>query len=107
MAERNRTPNSSWKDEERFWRENYNTRPYVQQGREFEEYRPGYQYGFESASRLEGRSWNDSERELSEGWNGYEGRGDTDSTWENIKDSVRDAWNRVRGEDDTTPHRGS
>lgn len=98
MAEQNRTPRN-WQDEERYWRENYRSRPYVQQGREFEEYKPAYQYGYESASRFEGRSWNDSERELREGWGRYEGRGKSDSTWENIKDTVRDAWDRVRGDE--------
>lgn len=101
MAERHKRPGTprSWQEEESYWRENYRTRPYVGEGRDFEEYRPAYRYGFESANRLQDRSWNDAERELREGWSRYEGRGDSQSTWENIKDSVRDAWDRVRGED--------
>jgi hypothetical protein len=106
MAERNRTPGSSdWQNEERFWRENYHTRPYVQEGRDFEEYRPGYQYGYESANRLTGRSWTDSERDLREGWESYDAGSHDKSAWESIKETVRDAWDRVRGEDDEHRHR--
>jgi hypothetical protein len=99
MADRDRTTGrSDWQSEERYWKDNFRNRPYVQKGREFDEYRPGYQYGVESASRYQGRSWNEAEPELRSGWDRYENK--NESTWEQIKDSVRDAWNRVTGGDD-------
>jgi hypothetical protein len=93
MADRN-TP-LSWNDEDLYWQSNYRTRPYVSGSTEYARYRPGYRYGYESASRYHGRHWNDIEPELSRGWSSYEHRGT--STWEQVKDAVRDAWDRVMG----------
>jgi hypothetical protein len=90
MADRNFT----WDDEDAYWRTNYRNRPYGASG-DYENFRPGYRFGFESASRYHGRDWNDIEPELRTGWNAYEHRGT--STWEQVKDAVRDAWNRVTG----------
>lgn len=92
-----REPGSSWNDESRWWRENWQSRPYVREGRRFEDYEPGYRYGFESASRQQGRSWDEAEPELRAGWDRYEHKGR--STWEEIKDSVRDAWEHLTGSD--------
>ena|ERR1044071_3245225 len=82
-----------WDTEERWWRDNWSTRPYVRADRGFEYYRPGYRYGFESANRYSGRAWNDVEGDLRSGWDRFEHR--AQSTWENVKDAVRDAWDRV------------
>ena len=82
-----------WSTEERYWRDTWRTRPYVKADQGFDYYSPGYRYGFESASRYRGRNWNDVETDLRTGWDRFEHRGQ--STWENIKDAVRDAWNRV------------
>lgn len=84
----------SWEDEDRYWEGNYRSRPYGASG-DYSTYRPGYRYGFESASRHSGRDWNDVEGDLQSGWNTYEHRGS--STWEQVKDAVRDAWDRVTG----------
>jgi hypothetical protein len=86
---------AEWREEERWWREHYAERPYVERGRDFVYYRPAYQYGFESARRHRDRRWNDMEADLRSGWDQYEHRGN--STWNDIKESVRDAWERVAG----------
>jgi hypothetical protein len=90
MADRNFT----WDDEDAYWRTNYFNRPYGASG-DYERFRPGYRFGFESAARYHGRDWNDIEPELRTGWDAYEHRGT--SSWEQVKDAVRDAWNRVTG----------
>lgn len=82
-----------WTTEEDYWRDNWQSRPYASADRGFDYYRPAYRYGFESARTYRGRQWNDLESDLRTGWDRYEGRGQ--STWENIKEAVRDAWNRV------------
>jgi hypothetical protein len=38
------------------------------------------------------------ESDLRTGWDKYEHRLSGGSTWENIKDAVRDAWHRVTGQ---------
>lgn len=84
----------SWEDEDRYWESNYRNRPYGSSG-DYNTYRPGYRYGYESAGRYSGRDWNEVERDLQSGWNSYEHRGT--STWEQVKGAVRDAWDRVTG----------
>jgi hypothetical protein len=84
-----------WGTEEQYWRNSFTTRPYVNADRGFDFYKPGYRYGYESATRYRGRNWNDVEGDLRTGWDKYEHRGQ--GAWENVKDAVRDAWNRVTG----------
>ena len=84
----------TWDEEEKYWRTNYRDRPYAA-GRDYDFYRPGYRYGYEAANRYQNRSWNDVESDLARDWSSYEHRGT--STWEHIKDAVRDAWDRVTG----------
>ena len=83
-----------WDDEDAYWRTNYRDRPYGSSG-DYERFQPGYRFGFESASRYHGREWNDIEPELASSWGKYEHRGE--STWEQVKGAVRDAWDRVTG----------
>ena len=52
-------------------------------------------YGFESADRYHGKSWADVERDLERGWDSYKLRGEL--AWMEIKDAVRDAWDRATG----------
>jgi hypothetical protein len=85
-----------WTDEDAYWRANYSNRPYASSAnRDYDYFQPGYRYGYESANRYQGRSWSDIESDLSRNWGTYEHRGN--STWENVKDAVRDAWDRVTG----------
>ena len=87
---------TEWKDEDAYWREHYRTRPYASTGTyEYSFYQPGYRYGYEAANRYSGRQWNDVEADLARGWHTFEHR--TESTWEQIKDAARDAWDRVMG----------
>ena len=50
-----------------------------------------------AAGRLEDRPWEEIEAELEAGWDRYEHRIDATSTWHDIRDAVRDAWDRARG----------
>src|SRR5687768_512600 len=95
MAETRTGATLDWKTEEDYWRSNYSNRPYVGANKDFDYWRPGYRYGYESATKHQGRNWNDVENDLRTGWNRYEHRGK--AAWEQIKDAVRDGWNRVTG----------
>lgn len=115
MADTNRRTESSgaraskadtndWSIDDAFWLSNYSTRPYASDDRPYEHYQPAYRYGFESANKYRGREWNDTEAELRSGWDRYEHRNASNkSTWDEIKDATKDAWDRVRGRGD--PHR--
>lgn len=88
---------TDWTDERSYWEQNYRSRPYVRSDTEFGAYEPGYRYGFESAQRHRGRDWHEVEPELERDWERYEHGGETRSKWQDIKASVRDAWDRVTG----------
>ena len=96
----------TWDQEDLWWRDNFSARPYAT-GRTYEEFRPAYRYGFEAGSHHLGRNWNDVENDLRTGWDKYEGRSSTRSTWESVKDAVRDAWHRVTGQKDLEVERMS
>lgn len=89
-----RTDAFDWNAEDEYWRTNYRTRPYVSGGT-YDEYRPGYRFGVESAGRYHGRTWDEVEPNLRSDWDRYEHRGQ--STWEQMKSAVRDAWDRMMG----------
>ena len=89
---------AAWETEDNYWNENFSSRPYTIGADYYDRFRPAYRYGFESATRLGERSWEEVEADLRSGWNRYEHRIDDTSTWDDIKDAVRDAWDRVRGE---------
>lgn len=57
--------------------------------------RRGIATRYESANKYRGRAWNDVERDLERDWNTYSYRGK--STWQQVKDAARDAWDRVTG----------
>ena len=86
---------AGWLAESEFWRGNYRSRPYADAGRDYEHYESAYRYGFESADRYHGKSWADVERDLERGWDSYKLRGEL--AWMEIKDAVRDAWDRATG----------
>jgi hypothetical protein len=86
-----------WDTEDQYWRSNYSSRPYAGSSGRYEDWQPAYRYGFESANRHQGRPWEDVEHDLRSGWESYEHRGGSRSTWEQVKDAVRDGWNRLTG----------
>lgn len=95
MADTRTGATLDWTTEEEYWRTNYMNRPYVGMNRDFDYWRPGYRYGYDSAQRYRGRAWDDVESDLRTGWDKFEHRGRT--TWEQIKDAVRDGWDRIVG----------
>ncbi len=79
--------------EDAYWRDNYKTRPYATAGTSYDQYRPAYQYGWESAGRFRGRKFDDVEPELSRDWG--TARGGSSLEWERAKHATRDAWKRL------------
>jgi hypothetical protein len=89
---------ASWETEDNFWHENFSSRPYAIGPDYYDRFRPGYRYGFESAQHHLGRGWDEAEPDLQRGWETYEHRGHAPSAWDEIRDAVRDAWDRVVGQ---------
>ena len=87
--------NLDWSGHDTFWRDNYGARPYTQADRNYEYYQPAYKYGHESAFFYGDRAWDqDVEDDLARGWE--QARGDSTCTWDEVKDAVRDAYERAR-----------
>src|SRR5262245_45693256 len=55
--------------EERWWRENYASRPYIAEGMAWEDYEPAYQYGMRRYVQSDHpREWAEVESEMGGGW---------------------------------------
>lgn len=80
--------------EDSYWEKNYKTRPYAANSQvEYKDYRPAYRYGWESASRAQGKSFDDMAPALERDWNKV--RSGSSLEWDRAKDAARDAWDRV------------
>jgi hypothetical protein len=95
MAETRTGSTVDWTTEEVYSRNNYKTRPYIGTNQDFTYWSPGYRYGYDSAVKYRGKTWNEVEADLRNAWDRVEYRGQR--TWDQIKDAVRDGWNRVTG----------
>ena len=82
-------------EEDTYWRSNYQGRPYVAPGSEYEDYQGAYQYGWESRGRYQDKNWDDVQGDLEAGW--AKTKHGTHMTWEKAKHAARDAWDRLSG----------
>ncbi|WP_242065312.1 YsnF/AvaK domain-containing protein [Trichocoleus sp. FACHB-262] len=89
--------------EDDYWRNNYNSRPYVEPGHTYDDYKPAYQTGYEGYGlhANTGRKFDEIEPDLR---NHYETRqGNAGLGWDKAKHAARDAWdkveNKVKGSD--------
>lgn len=87
-------------EDDRYWRESHGSKPLANAASNYEEYQPAYQYGTDAARRLQGKTWNDAEGHLEQGWD--KAKGSSSLTWTHVKDAVRDAWHRITGDADHT-----
>jgi hypothetical protein len=79
--------------EDAYWREHYASRPYVEKGAAYEDYRPAYRYGWESHDKHQGGTWDNIESKMKSGWN--KSRGESKLTWDRARGAVRDAYDRT------------
>lgn len=81
--------------QDRYWRQDYPTRPYVPEGASYDDYGPAYRHGCRAALHSpEPREWPAAEDELARSWEAA--RGTSRLGWEEARPAVRDAWERVR-----------
>lgn len=90
--------------EDAYWRENFRSRPYIDESATYDEYRPAYRYGWESFGKHTGRKWDEVESDLSDGWETSRER--SNLGWDKAKHAARDAWHRLQDtSSDQPPHR--
>ncbi|MEW6708006.1 MAG: hypothetical protein AB1430_24430 [Pseudomonadota bacterium] len=81
--------------ENEFWRTNWQTRPYIDQGFTYDkDYGPAYRHGVDAYMRYPERHFDEIETDLSEGWRSA--RGESRLEWEHARPAARDAWERVK-----------
>ena len=80
--------------EDVFWRENYRSAPYFEQGTTYADYQTAYRAGYEGFDRYghSGHSYSDIEENLQRD---YENDQTGSLPWEKAKYAVRDAWYRA------------
>lgn len=78
--------------EDRYWRDNYQSRPYVENST-YDDFGPAYAYGVHSHSRYPGRTFDEVEADLGRDWSTT--RGSSTLGWDRAKHASRDAWQRV------------
>jgi hypothetical protein len=82
------------------WRQRWQTR-YGTSGGRWEEYEPGYRFGYEMANdaRFRDRDFSAVEPELRREFPSWSERSGyrNDSAWDRFRDSVREAWDEARG----------
>ena len=79
--------------EDAYWRDNYMTRDYIDRAASYSDYRPAYQYGWESYSKYRNQRFDDVESDLERGWD--KARGNSSLAWNKAKNATKDAWHRV------------
>ena len=79
--------------EDTYWRDNYQSRPYIDATYGYDDYGPAYRYAADSYDNYRGRSFDDVEGDLSAGWERAKGK--SRLAWEHAKAAVRDAWDRL------------
>lgn len=92
-----------------YWRENYQSRSYVQKNEPYETYQPAYQAGYEGYTRhgSSGKPYDEIEPDLRQDYEVHHAGG-SGLSWDQAKHAVRDAWERVEnavpGKDDDRTH---
>jgi hypothetical protein len=87
-----------------YWRTNHTSRPYYSGDYDYDkDYAPAYRFGREARHRYHDRDWDDNlEAEMKQEWSEF--KAESSLKWEQAKDAVRDAWNRVTGRTTAASH---
>jgi len=80
--------------EEEYWRTNFASRPYYNEGTSFIEYKPAYRHGADAYSKYPGKTWDQTESEIANEWDRV--KGTSSLTWEKAKLAARAGWERVK-----------
>lgn len=80
--------------EDRYWRDNWQSRSYIGGGYDYDEdYGPAYRYGVDAYTRYPERRYDEIETDLSAGWK--DARGSSRLEWDRARHATHDAWQRL------------
>lgn len=77
----------------RHFESTYRERPYYASGREWSDYQPAYQYGYDTYGQYRGRRFEEVEPDLERRW--ADTRSDSRLEWNEAKQAVRDGWHHI------------
>ncbi|NUS39354.1 MAG: hypothetical protein HOQ02_10080 [Lysobacter sp.] len=80
-------------DYSRHFESTFRDRPYYAAGRDWSDYQPAYQYGYDTYSAYRGQRFDDVEDQLQRDWDST--RGKSHLTWNDARDAVRDGWHHI------------
>ncbi len=72
---------------------NYRTAPYYSAGREWSDYQPAYQYGYDTYGQYRGQSFDDVESQLERNWDST--RANSRLAWTEARGAVKDGWHHI------------
>ena len=78
--------------EEAYWRDNYQSEPYYEVGRTYDDYAPAYRLGLHGRTRYDGE-FDDVESRLASDWES--GRESSTLPWPEARPASRAAWDRI------------
>ena len=82
--------------DDNYWRQNYDSRHYVDKGANYEDYQLAYQTGHEGCDRYLGKSFDEAEAELKLDYEAILAqKAETGMAWDKVKDAAREAWDRA------------
>ena len=71
----------------------YRAAPYYSAGREWNDYRPAYQYGYDTYGQYRGQRFEDVEDQLERNWDAT--RANSRLAWTEAREAVRDGWHHI------------
>ena len=71
----------------------YKNTPYYTAGREWNDYEPAYQYGYDTYGQYRGQRFEDVETDLERNWD--QTRAKSNLEWNEAKQAVRDGWHHI------------
>ncbi|HVI25409.1 MAG TPA: hypothetical protein VM576_04350 [Xanthomonadaceae bacterium] len=77
----------------RHFENTYRERPYYASGREWSDYQPAYQYGYDTYGAYRGQRFDDVEDRLAQDWDTT--RGNSRLAWGEAREAVRDGWHHI------------
>ncbi len=76
-----------------YFRENYRAAPYYRSDRDWNDYSPAYQYGYDGYRSHAGRRFEEIESDLERGWD--KTKANSRLAWGEAREAVRDGWHYV------------
>jgi hypothetical protein len=71
----------------------YRSAPYYTDGKEWSDYKPAYQYGYDTYGQYRGKKFDDVEAELERKWDAT--RAESRLGWNEARSAVQDGWHSI------------